>query len=85
MLPKRITTLLKRQQGKCHYCELLFVKEDLMEIHHHDGDRTNQVYDNLRLLYRHCHDSTHRNNNQKNEIISANDACGNIDCIAQYS
>lgn len=85
MLPKRITTLLKRQQGKCHYCELLFVKEDLMEIHHHDGDRTNQVYDNLRLLHRHCHDSTHRNNNQKNEIISANDACGNIDCIAQYS
>jgi len=70
LLPKRITTLLKRQHGKCHHCGLLFVKEDLMEVHHHDGDRNNNRYDNLRLLHRHCHDSTHRNNVQQTAVAA---------------
>lgn len=61
ILPLRVTTLLKRQRGKCHFCGHLFVKEDLMELHHHDGDSSHNSYDNLRLLHRHCHDSLHRN------------------------
>ena len=84
LLPKRITTLLKRQHGKCHRCGLLFVKEDLMEVHHHDGDRNNNSYDNLRLLHRHCHDTTHRNDT-KDEISFATVIRGDIDCIAKYS
>lgn len=58
--PQRIATLLKRQHGKCHHCGQWFRQTDLMEVHHADGDRSNNRYENLRLLHRHCHDQLHR-------------------------
>ena len=54
---KGVTTLLKRQKGKCAHCGLFFKDGDLMETDHKNpksqGGRDN--YDNLQLLHRHCH------------------------------
>ena len=57
--PKRVTRLLKCQHGKCEYCGLRFKDDDIMEVHHQDGDRNNNRYANLALLHGHCHDQTH--------------------------
>lgn len=57
--PTRITKLLKQQHGKCEYCGLHFTTEDVMEVHHRDGDRKNNWYANLVLLHAHCHDQIH--------------------------
>lgn len=57
-VPKRVATLLKRQKGKCTHCGLTFKFGDLMEEDHiiprSKGGR--DIYDNLQLLHRHCHD-----------------------------
>ncbi len=57
--PTRITKLLKQQHGKCEHCKLRFMTEDVMEVHHRDGDRRNNWYNNLVLLHAHCHDQIH--------------------------
>ncbi len=58
-LPIRLTTLLKRQKGKCAQCGLHFREEDVMEVDHKTpkskGGRDS--YDNWELLHRHCHDT----------------------------
>ena len=50
-------TLLKRQEGRCTHCKLLFRYGDKIETDHisplHKGGRNG--YDNLQLLHRHCH------------------------------
>jgi len=33
--------------------------DDALEVHHQDGDRTNNQYANLVLLHLHCHDQVH--------------------------
>ncbi|NEP08216.1 MAG: HNH endonuclease, partial [Okeania sp. SIO4D6] len=55
---KEVTTLLKRQKGKCASCGLHFRATDLIEVDHivprsEGGDNT---YKNKQLLHRHCHD-----------------------------
>ncbi len=55
---KEVTTLLKRQKGKCASCGLNFRPTDLIEVDHiipksEGGDDT---YKNKQLLHRHCHD-----------------------------
>ena len=55
----RVATLLKKQKGKCAYCELFFKNGDLLEVDHttprnKGGKDTN---DNRQLLHRHCHDT----------------------------
>lgn len=57
--PRRVIQLLKRQQGRCASCGLYFMTEDIMEVHHQDGNHRNNQYDNLQLLHGHCHDRTH--------------------------
>jgi RNA-directed DNA polymerase len=57
--PTRVTRLLKRQKGCCALCGLHFAAEDITEVHHRDGNRTNNRYTNLALLHGHCHDQTH--------------------------
>lgn len=57
-VPKGVSTLLKRQNGKCTHCGLLFKEGDLKEKDHiisRNQGGTNQ-YSNLQLLHRHCHD-----------------------------
>jgi RNA-directed DNA polymerase len=57
--PRRIIRLLKQQKGHCAHCGLRFMAEDVMETHHHDGNRSNNRYTNLALLHGHCHDQAH--------------------------
>lgn len=62
--PNQITKLLKKQQGRCTYCGLRFMTEDVIEVHHRDGDRSNNWYSNLTLLHGHCHDQVHGEQHQ---------------------
>lgn len=51
--------IFKRQEGKCAYCGLRFMTEDVMEVHHRDGNHQNDTINNLVLLHGHCHDQIH--------------------------
>ncbi len=55
--PKRVATLLKKQFGRCSFCDQYFSPEDLVEIDHiiprSKGGRNE--YKNLQALHRHCH------------------------------
>ena len=57
--PTRFVNLVKRQNGRCAFCGLCLTAEDVVEIHHWDGNRTNNRYANLGLLHGHCHDQLH--------------------------
>ncbi|WP_349968127.1 group II intron reverse transcriptase/maturase [Wolbachia endosymbiont of Armadillidium arcangelii] len=58
--PPRVTKLMKLQQGKCAQCQLWFKSDDVLEIHHKDLNRRNNMSKNLSLLHGHCHDEVHR-------------------------
>ena len=55
--------LLRKQKGKCKHCELNFLPESLIELHHLDGNNDNNCRQNLALLHRHCHDQVHAASN----------------------
>jgi RNA-directed DNA polymerase len=57
-VPKRLATLLKRQNGRCTECGLTFRDENLLEIDHiiPKSQGGKDSYDNRQLLHRHCHD-----------------------------
>ena len=57
-VPTRIAILLKRQKGKCLYCNLYFKSSDLMEQDHITPTRLGgpNTVENRQLLHRHCHD-----------------------------
>lgn len=57
--PQRVVLLLKRQRGRCQHCGLRFMADELMEVHHLDGNRRNNALVNLALLHGHCHDEVH--------------------------
>jgi RNA-directed DNA polymerase len=54
-----LAMLLRKQQGKCAYCGHCFMPDDLLEVHHRDGEHSNNKRGNLEVLHRHCHDSVH--------------------------
>ena len=55
----KVTTLLKRQNGKCAHCGLFFKDGDIWEVDHiipkSKGGKGDSK--NLQLLHRHCHDT----------------------------
>jgi RNA-directed DNA polymerase len=57
-LPSRVAKLLKGQAGKCGFCELSFKYGDKWEVDHviRTSRGGKDVYSNLQLLHRHCHD-----------------------------
>jgi RNA-directed DNA polymerase len=57
--PKRVIWLLKQQHGRCPHCGLRFTTEDVLEVHHADGNHNNNSPANLVLLHAHCHDVAH--------------------------
>lgn len=57
--PLRVVKLLKWQQGKCEECGLPFTAEDVVEVHHLNGNHQDNRYVNLSLLHDHCHDIAH--------------------------
>ncbi len=59
MMRGKLARLLRKQQGKCRWCELTFRNEDLIEIDHIDGNHENDKLSNQIALHRHCHDEKH--------------------------
>jgi RNA-directed DNA polymerase len=61
-LKDSISRLLKKQEGKCNWCNLTFQDGDLIEIDHiiPKAIGGNQK-DNLQLLHKHCHDVKTKN------------------------
>jgi RNA-directed DNA polymerase len=57
--PVRVVKLLKWQRGKCEECGLPFTAEDVLEVHHLNGNHSDNRYVNLSLLHGHCHDIAH--------------------------
>ena len=57
-MPKRTAFLLKKQKGKCNWCELIFRENDVIETDHiiPTAAGGKDEYKNLQLLHRHCHD-----------------------------
>jgi RNA-directed DNA polymerase len=53
--------LLRKQQGKCRWCELLFQDTDVLEIDHitPKSQGGGEELSNKCLLHRHCHDERH--------------------------
>ena len=52
-----IAKLLKKQNGKCKWCNLTFLEEDLIEIDHIIPKAiAGNIKDNLHLLHKQCHD-----------------------------
>jgi len=56
---RRLAALLKQQEGRCKACGLYFKPDDLIELHHLDGHRSDNRYLNLAAVHRHCHDQIH--------------------------
>jgi RNA-directed DNA polymerase len=64
----RVSTLLKRQRGRCSECGLFFREADILEIDHIIPKQWggSDARANLQLLHRHCHDTkTVRETNSK--------------------
>jgi RNA-directed DNA polymerase len=57
--PLRVVKLLKWQRGKCEDCGSPFTTEDVLEVHHLNGNHSDNRYVNLSLLHGHCHDIAH--------------------------
>lgn len=57
-LPRRVAWLLRRQQGRCTWCDLYFRDGDLPEIDHVIPRHLGGIdgYANWQLLHRQCHD-----------------------------
>ncbi|MDJ0595904.1 MAG: group II intron reverse transcriptase/maturase [Pleurocapsa sp. MO_226.B13] len=57
-MPTRTASLLKKQKGKCKWCELIFRENDAIEIDHiiPTAAGGKDEYKNLQLLHGHCHD-----------------------------
>ena len=51
-----LSLLLKTQKRRCPDCNLYFRLEDIIEVHHIDGNHSNRTYNNLKALHGHCHD-----------------------------
>ena len=63
-VPLRVTTLLKRQSGKCPACELFFKDGDVMQVVHIVSKPTEgtDVRHYRHLLHRHCYQAKSANN-----------------------
>ncbi len=64
-----VRTLLKRQDGKCTWCNRHFRFDDVMEVDHikpkNEGGK--DFYINLQLLHGHCHDTKTREDKKRYE------------------
>lgn len=57
-LKSSVAKLLKKQKGKCSWCQLTFQNEDVMETDHitPKSKGGKDSYNNFQLLHNHCHD-----------------------------
>ena len=75
-MPKRVTTLLKKQKGKCTHCGLFFRENDVLEVDHKipKSQGGKDIYDNWQLLHRHCHDTKTANDGSPGKKSGCNSA-----------
>jgi RNA-directed DNA polymerase len=59
IIPQRVARLMRQQRGRCGQCNLSFTSQEVLEVHHMDGNHANNKWDNLQLLHGHCHDRVH--------------------------
>jgi RNA-directed DNA polymerase len=52
--------LLKQQHHQCGYCGLQFIGNELIQLHHQDGNHHNWKLSNLMMVHEFCHDLIHR-------------------------
>jgi len=64
-IPPRVSRLLKLQKGRCKNCHLFLNSEDVVEVHHVDGNHRNNRIANIALIHGHCHDEVHRSVHDK--------------------
>lgn len=50
---------LKKQNHTCDYCNLKFLSDERVHLHHIDGDHDNWKSKNLIVVHESCHDYTH--------------------------
>ena len=50
---------LKTTGFKCAHCNWLFNSEDIVELHHKDGNHFNWKWSNLEAMHRECHQTKH--------------------------
>ena len=74
----RLALLLRLQRGRCAHCKLSFLPEAIIEVHHKDGDHSNDKVTNLQALHGHCHDAVHRE-----VTISADASVYDKDCFLE--
>jgi RNA-directed DNA polymerase len=69
--PKRVANLLKRQKGKCDWCELYFRDGDKLEQDHITPLKLGgkDVMSNLQLLHRHCHDTKTATDLKRSRVV----------------
>jgi len=63
--PPKVSKLLKLQKGRCKNCHLFLNSEDVVEVHHMDGNHKNNRIANLALIHGHCHDEVYRSVHDK--------------------
>jgi RNA-directed DNA polymerase len=75
-MPNRVSKLLKRQKGKCAYCDMFFREDDVMEVDHRipKSKGGKDSYDNWDLLHRHCHDTKTANDGSLGNKSGCNSA-----------
>jgi 5-methylcytosine-specific restriction endonuclease McrA len=64
--------LIKERTHKCELCNLDIWQNNLiaLEVHHIDGDRTNNTLNNLKLLCPNCHSTTNNYRNRKQSLVA---------------
>jgi RNA-directed DNA polymerase len=70
---RRLAALMKKQAGCCEACRLFFKPEDLIDIHHRDGNRSDNRYINLAAVHRHCHDQIHGGLHERSTRLGTHD------------
>jgi hypothetical protein len=62
--------LIKEKTHQCEKCLLTTWLEQpiVLEVHHKDGNRTNNNFDNLQLLCCNCHSTTDNWRNKRNKL-----------------
>jgi RNA-directed DNA polymerase len=51
--------LLKRQHFRCGYCGFQFIGNELMQVHHQDGNHNHGKLSNLMAVHQSCHNTIH--------------------------
>ena len=75
-MPSKVSILLKKQKGKSTHCGLFFREDDVLEVDHKIPKSLGgkDLYDNMQLLHRHCHDTKTTNDSSLGTKSGCNSA-----------